>query len=215
MSREIKNIPLVSQLVHSVYLDDIDHDQVASDISHYSRGVHEEAPEYGWISRGFVQYEDMIIPVTPEITKLENAVTDVLKQLTKRDYEIYETWAIRLLQGQSVIAHSHYSNLHVHPEEYYSVAYYPQVPDGSAELIFSANWCGVRQTSVPVPPQKGLLLVFNSYITHMTARQRPKDPRLVVSMNLGPVEPNVTPNADWSVYLNRPVVDNPRPAHGE
>jgi hypothetical protein len=210
MNRRIENIPLISQNVHSVYLEDIDHDQVASDINLYSRGVHEKAPEYGWISRGFVQYEDLVIPVTPEITKLENAVIDVMKQLTNKDYEMYDIWAIRLAKGESVIAHSHHSNLHAHPDEYYSIAYYPQVPEDSAELIFSATWCNVRQTLLPVTPEKGLLLVFNSYITHMTSRQRPDEPRLVVSMNLGPVEPNVEPNADWSVYLNRTVVENPK-----
>lgn len=212
--QQIKNIPLIAQNVFSVYLEDIDHDQIASDINLYSKGVNEKAPEYGWISRGFVQYEDLIIPITPEITKLENAVIDVMKHLTGREYEIYDSWSIRLKQGQSVISHSHYSNLHLHPEEYYSIAYYPQVPEGSTELIFSANWCGVRNVTKAVPPEKGLLLIFNSYITHMTARQQPEEPRMVVSMNLGPVAPNLEPNADWSVYANRLVVDSPKLVNG-
>jgi hypothetical protein len=212
--KQIKNIPLIAQNVYSVYLEDIDHDQVASDINLYSKGVNEKAPEYGWISRGFVQYEDLIIPVTPEITKLENTVIDAMKHLTERDYKIHEGWAILLQQGQSVIAHNHHSNLHANPGEFYSVAYYPQAPEGSTELIFSANWCGVRNITVPVAPKKGLLLIFNSYITHMTARQQPKEPRMVVSMNLGPVTPNLAPNADWSVYANRLVVDNPKPVNG-
>lgn len=215
MNRNIKSTTLVSQAIHTVHLDDIDHDQIASDINLYSRGVHEKGPEYGWISRGFVQYEDLIIPITPEITKLENTVIDVLNQMTGNEYEMYDIWAIRLKQGESVIAHSHHSNLHARPEEFYSIAYYPQVPEGSAELIFSARWCGVRETLLPVAPEKGLLVIFNSYITHMTTRQRPEEPRLVVSMNLGPVAPNTEPNADWSVYLNREVIDNPKSVHGE
>lgn len=215
MNRNIKSTNLVSQAIHTVHLDDIDHDQIASDINLYSRGVHEKGPEYGWISRGFVQYEDLIIPITPEITKLENTVIDVLNQMTGNEYELYDIWAIRLKQGESVIAHSHHSNLHARPEEFYSIAYYPQVPEGSAELIFSARWCGVRETLLPVAPEKGLLVIFNSYITHMTTRQRPEEPRLVVSMNLGPVTPNTEPNADWSVYLNREVIDNPKLARGE
>lgn len=214
MSRQIKNVPLVSQLVHVTTLEDIDHDQVASDIELYACTIEQESPNYGWISRGFVQHEDLVMPVTPEIAKLEAAVLETMKQLTSRDYKIHDMWSVRLVKNQSVIAHSHYSNLHIHPEEYYSIAYYPQVPEGSAELIFSANWCGVRQTTVPVVPQKGMLVMFNSYITHMTARQQVDSTRLVVSMNLGPVEPNMSPNADWSVYWDRPVVDNPKSAHG-
>jgi hypothetical protein len=66
------------------------------------------------------------------------------------------------------------------------------------------------QTNVPVIPEKGKLVVFNSYITHMTARHSIDEPRLVVSMNLAPVVPNIDPNADWSVYWNRPIIDNPK-----
>lgn len=40
----------------------------------------------------------------------------------------------------------------------------------------------------------------------MISRNKSTEPRLVVSMNLGPTEPRVDPNADWSVYRNRPIV---------
>jgi hypothetical protein len=35
------------------------------------------------------------------------------------------------------------------------------------------------------------------------------EPRLVISMNLGPANPNMDPNADWSSYWNRPFVNDP------
>jgi|LakMenEpi03Aug12_release.lakeMendotaPanAssembly.Ray.scaffolds.fasta_scaffold33258_6 hypothetical protein len=210
MNRQIDSVSIVSQIVHVAQLNDIDHNQVASDIELYAVGIEQESPEYGWISRGFVQHEDLVMPVTPEITKLEFAILQTVKQMTNRDYKIDDMWAVKLVKNQSVIAHSHHSNSHVHPEEFYSVAYYPQAPEGSAELIFSANWCGVMQTNVPVKAEKGKLVIFNSYLTHMTARHSIDEPRLVVSMNLAPVIPNVDPNADWSVYWNRPVIDNPK-----
>jgi hypothetical protein len=214
MNREIVDIQLIAQRVHTVSLDDIDHEQVASDIELYAVNIQQESPEYGWISRGFVQHEDLVMPVTPEITKLENAVLDTIKQLTGREYKIDDTWSVRLVKNQSVIAHSHHSNLHLQPDEYYSIAYYPQVPEGSAELIFSADWCGIRQAIVSVVPKRGLLVIFNSYITHMTARQQVDETRIVVSMNLSPVEPTQSPNADWSVYWDRPVIDSPKSIHG-
>jgi hypothetical protein len=214
MNREIKNVSLVSQLVHVTKLEDIDHDQIASDIELYAPGTKEELLEYGQFSRKFVQHENLVMPVTPEITRLEKAVLETMKQLTGRDYEIHDMWSVKLIMNQSIIAHSHHSNLHIHPEEYYSIAYYPQVPDGAAELVFTADWCGLMQTSVPLTPEKGLLVIFNSYITHMTARHVVDTPRLVVSINLGPVKPDTTPSADWSVYLDRPVIDNPKLAHG-
>jgi hypothetical protein len=44
----------------------------------------------------------------------------------------------------------------------------------------------------------------------MTTRHRIDEPRISVSMNLAPIEPNKTPNADWSIYWDRPVIENPR-----
>ena len=210
MVRDINEVTLIKQSVFTTYLDEINHAQIASDISLYSVGIKQECPEYGWISRGFVQYEDLVVPVTPEVSKLENSILDSLFSLTGRRYEINDMWAVELVKNQSVIAHSHHSNMHAHPGEYYSVAYYPQVPNGSAELIFSTEWCGIMQGNVSVKPEVGLLVIFNSYVTHMTARHKVDEPRIVVSMNLAPVEPTLTPNADWSVYWDRPIIDNPK-----
>ena len=190
-------------------LDDINHKQIAADVNNYGIGMNKNSPEYGWISRGFVQYEDIIIPVTPEIQKLENEILLIINQMTNKEYLVKDIWAINLIENQSVIAHSHHSNLHAHPSEYYSVAYYPEAPEGSAELIFLVEWCGVMQRMHAVTPLVGMLVIFNSYMTHMTARQKVSQPRLVVSMNLEPVSPNIEPNADWSVYWDRPIITSP------
>jgi hypothetical protein len=65
------------------------------------------------------------------------------------------------------------------------------------------------QGNFAVHPEVGMLVVFNSYITHMTARHKVDEPRRVLSMNLGPKNPSNLPNADWSVYWDRPTIDNP------
>jgi hypothetical protein len=209
-NRQINEVALVRQSVFTTYLEEINHAQVASDISLYGVGVGQEHKEHGWISRGFVQYEDVVVPVTPEIAKLEESILDCVFGLAGKKYKIDDMWAVELVKNQSVIAHSHYSNTHINPGEYYSVAYYPQVPEGSAELIFSTEWCGIMQGTVSVKPEVGLLVVFNSYITHMTARHKVEEPRVVLSMNLAPIEPTLTPNADWSVYWDRPVIKHPK-----
>ena len=210
MIRDINDVTLIKQSVFTTYLHEINHAQIASDICLYSVGIKQECPDYGWISHGFVQYEDLVVPVTPEVKKLEASILDSVFSLTGRNYKISDMWAVELVRNQSVIAHSHHSNMHAHPSEYYSVAYYPQVPEGSAELIFSTEWCGIMQGNVSVKPEVGLLVIFNSYITHMTARHKIDEPRIVVSMNLAPVEPTLTPNADWSVYWDRPIISNPK-----
>lgn len=209
MRYPIDQVPVVSQNVYTSILDDINNLQMVSDLDRYGIGINQNSPEHGWISRGFVQYEDIIVPITPEIKKLENAILKIMNDLTGKEYLISDMWAVNLVKNQSVIAHSHHSNLHAHPSEYYSIAYYPDAPSGSAELIFLAEWCGVMQRTCAITPRTGMLVIFNSYMTHMTARHKLDDRRLVLSMNLGPVSPNMEPNADWSAYWDRPVIDSP------
>lgn len=209
MSEKVKEIPVITQSVYVATLDSLNHKQIKSDLDNYGVGINQDSPEHGWISRGFVQYEDIIVPITPEISKMETVILGVMADLTGKEYEIHDMWAVNLIKNQSVIAHSHHSNLHAHPSEYFSIAYYPEVPIGSAELIFMVDWCGVMQKTFAITPEVGMLVIFNSYMTHMTARHKIEEPRIVVSMNLGPKNPNKTPNADWSAYWERPVVNDP------
>lgn len=205
---EINTIPLINQNIFTTYLPDIDNKQIVSDINMYGMPVNGDCQEYGSVSRGFVQYEDTVVPVTQEFTKLEQQVVRVVEEIAQQEYKLDEIWAIKLMPGQSVIAHSHYKNHHTHPGDYFSVAYYPYAPEDSADLIFSAHWCGYMHNTISVKPQDGLLIIFNSFITHMTARQMIDNPRIVVSMNLSPTTPRETPNADWSIYANRPVIES-------
>lgn len=202
----MKRVSLIDLPIWVGALDDLDHSKIASDILEHARTIEQDCPQYGSISRGFVQFEDLVMPVTKEILKLESKVKDALKNLFHKEYKIDDTWAVNLIENQSVISHTHYSNLHLDPSEYYSVTYYPQAPEGSAELIFDYNYCGIMNGVYSVKPEVGTLVIFNSYIKHMTSRNKSKEPRLVVSMNLGPVDPRVSPNADWSVYWDRPLI---------
>lgn len=203
-----EKIPLIDLGIWVGKFDEIDPVQISTDIKNYAKPIKQDCPEYGVLSRGFVQFEDLVMPVTKEVTKLEEAVAQKLKELFGKDYILHDIWAVNLVENQSVIAHSHHSNLHADPTEYYSVTYYPQVPDGSAELMFTYNYCGLINQVKSVKPEVGTFVIFNSYINHMTSRNQSSESRLVVSMNWGPVDPNVSPNADWSVYWDRPVVSD-------
>lgn len=206
---ELKKIQLIDLGIFVGKIDEVNPEQISSDIKNYSKNIAQERDDSQAISRGFVQYEDLLVPLTPEVLKLENAIKNMLFNLTQRQYDLRETWAVDLEFNQSVISHSHYSNLHIHPEEYFSVTYYPQVPKGSADLIFSADYCNLMSSTVSVTPEVGTVIIFNSYIQHMTSRNKSKESRLVVSQNWCPTEPNTTENADWSVYLDRPTVNQP------
>ena len=206
MNNEVSQIDLIKQSIYTVLLHDIDHEKIAYEVEKFGLPVGSDCEDYGYVSRGFVQHEDIICPVTTEFTKLESSVIEAVSRITGKDYEIDEMWAVNLVRNQSVIAHSHYKNSHIYPGEYYSIAYYPLAPSGSAELIFSASWCGHMHKTLAVKPEDGMMVVFNSFITHMTARQISENKRIVVSMNLSPVEPETKPNADWSAYKNRPLI---------
>jgi hypothetical protein len=45
-----------------------------------------------------------------------------------------------------------------------------------------------------------MLIVFNSFINHMTNRHYNEEQRVVVSANLSPVNENLSENPDWSAY---------------
>jgi hypothetical protein len=209
----MKRVPLIDLGIWVGEINEVNPNQIASDIKNYAQTIEQESPDCGLISRGFVQFDDLVMPITPEIVKLEEAVKTRLLEVTGREYYIHDTWAVDLEYNQSVIAHSHHSNLHSHPQEYFSVTYYPQVPDGSAELVFNYDYCNMMSGTLGVKPQVGTCVIFNSFIQHMTSRNKSKDSRLVVSQNWGPTNPTEEPNADWSVYWDRPVISDPKP-HG-
>lgn len=208
----MKRIQLIDLGIWVDKIETVNAFQIAADITNYAQTIEQSCPDYGIISRGFVQFEDLVMPITPEVQKLENEVHQRLQHLTGRDYTLNDTWAVNLEHNQSVIAHSHHSNLHAHPEEFYSVTYYPQVPEGSAELIFNIDYCATMSGTVSVKPEVGTVVIFNSFLQHMTSRHKSHESRLVVSMNWGPKNPTLDPNADWSVYWERPTIDNPEPA---
>jgi hypothetical protein len=205
---KITTIPLIQQNVFTANAEGINHSKIASDVKLYGKTIKQECDEYGWVSRGFVQYEDIVVPITPETKMLEDFILGLVGELTGKKYKINDIWAVNLLQNQSVIAHSHHSNSHIHPNEYYSVCYYPEAGEDSAELIFTSNWCEHMSSTTAIKPETGMLVLFNSYLTHMTARQKSSSPRLVLSMNLAPLEPSMLPNADWSVYWDRPTINS-------
>jgi hypothetical protein len=204
---DIRQVSLINLNAYTVKLDGVDNETIASQMYEHAGLIEPESPEYGWVSRGFVQYEDLVVPVTKAITHLENSIKSVITQISNKECVIDDIWGVILTKDQSVISHNHSSNLHPHPEEYFSFAYYPDAPEGSAELIFSVGYCNKMSHIMPVQPETGLLVIFNSYIDHMTARHKLDTPRLVISGNTSPVNPNLEPNADWSVYHARPSLD--------
>ena len=147
-------------------------------------------------------YEDKRYPFgQPESEKLINTLSEAVDSIVGVKMVLSEIWTLTLNYGQSVAAHSHKSNTHMHDEEFFSIAYYPSAPEGSADLIFMVDACNTLEKSVSIKPEAGGLVVFNSYLMHMTNRHQNKNiERIVVSANFKPKKPSRMETQDWSAY---------------
>ncbi len=194
----VERINLIQIDVLRTKLSGIDNEKLIEEIVN-TRG---EIDETYLEDKHHTYYEDKRYPFGyVESEKLINKLTEAVSAILGRQMILSEIWTLTLEHGQSVAAHSHKSNTHLHPEEYFSIAYYPSAPEGSADLIFMANAANTIDNSIVIKPETGDLIVFNSYLNHMTNRHRNKDEaRIVISANFIPKNPNSTPTQDWSAY---------------
>ena len=195
---DIQRIPLVSIDVIKTRLDGIDNKKLIDEILNTRGDIDESYLE----NEHHTYYEDKRYPFgQSESEKLIERLGISVSAILGRKMVLSEIWTLTLEYGQSVAAHSHKSNTYMHQEEYYSIAYYPSAPADSADLIFLATACNTVETSVLIKPQTGDLVIFNSYLMHMTNRHRNmKENRIVISANFVPEVPNATPSQDWSAY---------------
>lgn len=150
-------------------------------------------------------YEDKKYPFgQPESEKLIEALNSAVFSALGTEMQMEAIWTLTLEKGQSVSMHSHKSNLHMRPSEYFSIAYYVNAPDGSADLIFETDYCGTIENQTRISPESGMLVIFNSFIRHMTNRHDSDEKRIVVSANFAPVNPDIRPTQDWSAYKPMP-----------
>lgn len=194
----MEKLPLINVNYYCGLLEDIDNEEIVRHIEEFGKptGTHDN-----------VTFEDILLPDSPEInvllTKLERLVS-----YASQNTELTTTaqWALKLSHGQSVIAHSHLTNTHMYPEDYWSAVYYPKADPDSAKLIFSVNWCNVVQKQIEVSPQSGMYVIFPAYVTHLTTRHSLTEDRYVIGANYDPTTPRTKPNVDWSIYSDRPAV---------
>jgi hypothetical protein len=195
---DVEKINLVSIDVLKTNIIGIDNYKLLAEIA----DVHGEIDNLFIEDKHHTYYEDRKYPFGMiESEKLIDKLTERVSAAVGREMVLNDIWTLSLEFGQSVSAHSHKSNTHLHPEEYFSIAYYPSAPDGSADLIFLVNAGNTIENSIEIKPETGDLVIFNSYLTHMTNRHRNREEsRVVVSANFSPKNPNVKPTQDWSAY---------------
>lgn len=194
----VEKINLISIDVLKTQILDIDNTKLLEEIADARGEIDAEFID----NKHHTYYEDRRYPFGMiESEKLIHKLTEHVSSALGRDMVLNDIWTLTLEYGQSVSAHSHKSNMHFRPEEYYSIAYYPSAPDGSADLVFLVNAGNTIEKSIEIKPETGDLIIFNSYLMHMTNRHKNKEePRIVISANFSPKDPDTTPTQDWSAY---------------
>jgi hypothetical protein len=183
-----------------VFVDDIkeiNNDRLAYEIENFSSPLKED-----YLSdKNHSYYEDMKYPFDQEESeKLIKALNIKVNEIIGKPMKIEAIWSLTLNKGQSVAMHSHKSNSHMNHEEYYSIAYYVSAPKGSANLSFSVTMCNTIEKLIEIEPEPGMLVIFNSFIPHMTNRHNSEIPRIVISANFIPENPDTSTFQDWSAY---------------
>jgi hypothetical protein len=193
MSSKIERVNLFTLDAFTVDIEDVDLDQINKDIDAMEEFKVSFDPKD-------THFEDRKFPDTPECDKLKERMLEEVCKVTGKEMACETIWTITLYEGQSVNYHTHKSNLHLYPDEYFSVAFYTKVPEGSADFLFYLPICNAIEQILPLTPKAGRMTIFNSYVPHMTGRHHAKESRIVVSANYVPVHPKTKPNPDWSDY---------------
>lgn len=193
----VEAIPLIAINIFKTSLPDVNNQKLVQEITSSDGAL----AEHYLKDKNHTYYEDQRYPFGKEeaeslIKKLTTAVSSILN----KEMILEEIWTLTLQKGQSVAWHSHKSNTHLHPQDYFSIAYYANAPENSAELIFTTTACNTLEQSYTLSPEAGGLVVFNSFIPHMTSRHLSDEPRIVISANFSPKYPNSTPTQDWTAY---------------
>ena len=203
MNKNYEEIPLIKLSLYSTTITSVDNSIIYKDIIEFQQNNKESIKQKNSKLEGvyFASYEDSLFPKdSVECTKLAAAIKDSVCSILGVDMTMESIWALILKKNESVCVHSHKSNTHMFPKDYFSIAYYVKTPPGSARLFFETSYCNTIESVFPIYPKDGTLLIFNSFIKHFTERHQVDEERVVVSANFCPTQPNITPIPNWSSY---------------
>jgi hypothetical protein len=204
MNKEMQEISLLSLNVYKTMLNEIDNNKLVKEIEEYDGSIKEEDIQ----NKYHTFYEDQRFPFgKSECEKLIDILTKSVEQISNKKMELKEIWTITLKDGQSVQMHTHKRRNHLYPEEHFSVSYYPKAPEGSSDIIFITSACNTLESHYSIPTETGVLLIFNSYLPHMTNRHNNiNEERIVISANFSPKEDTDSLKKDprdWTIHSRK------------
>lgn len=132
--------------------------------------------------------------------KLKKEIIALAEESLGKQYKIVDIWAVKLEKGQATSYHKHSSNSHLFPQEYWSGVVYVNAPENSARLCLYAAACNSVEFVEKINPEQGLAVIFNSYVPHQTERHQSSEPRICISFNLEPLNPNLEVVPDMSAW---------------
>lgn len=196
----LKQLSFINQNIYQAYLTDINNFLLLQELDTFYLNL---------ISSS--QSSDMRFPdAGPESQKLRNNIDQLVSIVAGKNMLCREFWMFSMRNNGSVPRHNHKTNYQLHPEEYYSIVYYPCANENSAKLNFIGNICNTLDILMSVKPETGMLLIFNSFIDHYTDKHMSDDQRTCISANYKPEEPNKSLVSDWTRFAKPGVAEDSR-----
>jgi hypothetical protein len=198
---EIKELSLINQKVYEAFIPNIDNSILMAELNTFYANVTEKLKDaHDWNMR----FPD----AGPESEKLKEEINIRVNAVAGKQMECREFWMFSMKNGGSVPRHNHKTNYQLHPEEYYSIVYYPLSPAGAANLNFIGSYCNTMESSISVKSESGKLIIFNSFLDHYTDRHLVDAERVCISANYKPSEPDKSLVSDWTRFAKPGVAED-------
>jgi hypothetical protein len=147
---------------------------------------------------------DYVLPKTPETQMLKEEI-ELIANNVIGELKVVDMWCGVLEKGQSTPFHRHSSNGHLYPEEYWSGVVYLDPVNTDCRLCLYGEAMNAYNMVTKIEPAEGKIVFFNSFVPHMTERHTGDRPRVCVSFNLHPVNPNTSIYPDMSPWSGEDV----------
>lgn len=187
---DINQIPLIQQCVYTSDLINIHNGDLIEEMQAFYSNVALASSS-----------SDMRFPnAGPQSEKLQEEIGAAVNAIAGKEMTCREFWMFSMPTGGSVPLHNHWTNYQLHPEEYFSIAYYPCVPNSGPKLHFTASYCRAMKNTITIQPRTGMLIVFNSFLDHYTDKNHSSEQRTCISANYKPVAPDKSLVSDWTSF---------------
>ena len=135
-------------------------------------------------------YEDTLLPDTVESRKLLSMIDYEVKKINPylKMLAPSETWGHILEPGQSTMYHDHDMPFWEKDRgliDGISFTYYTKYPENSGDLVFCVETLK-RRIMLPVRTTVGSLVMFPTYVPHLTLRNKSNETRISISGNYFP-----------------------------